>query len=55
MIQSEMEMEDLELQEILERENIDLEGFLKQGTMGGIDSLPQDEFTRVQQLYLWKT
>ena len=22
--------------------------------MGGLDSLPQEEFTRVQQLYLWK-
>lgn len=45
--QSEMEMEDNELQEIPERENLDLEGFLKQGTMGGVDSLPQEEFTRV--------
>lgn len=41
MTQSEMEMEDQELQEILEREHLDLEGFLKQGTMGGLDSLPQ--------------
>lgn len=41
-------MEDHELQEILERENLYLEGFLKQGTMGGVESLPQEEFTRVQ-------
>jgi len=55
MTQSKMEMEDHELQEILDRGHLDLEGFLKQGTMGGVDSLPQEEFTRVQQLYLWKT
>ena len=23
--------------------------------MGGVDSLPQEEFNRVQQLFLWKT
>jgi len=23
--------------------------------MGGLDSLPQENFSRVQQLYLWKT
>lgn len=55
MTRSEMEMEDHELQEILDREHVDLEGFLKEGTMGGVDSLPQEEFTRVQQLYFWKT
>lgn len=38
MTQSEMEMEDHELQDILDREHLDLEGFLKQGTMGGVDS-----------------
>jgi len=48
MTQSEMEMENDELQEILQRENLDLEGFLKQGTMGGVESLPQEEFTGVQ-------
>lgn len=53
--QSEMEMEDHELQEILDREHLDLEGFLKQGTMEGVDSLTQEEFNRVQQLFLWKT
>jgi len=55
MTQSEMEMEDHELQEILDREHLDLEGFLKQVTMGGVDSLPQEEFSKVQQLLLWKT
>ena len=55
MTQSEMEIEDQELHEILHRENLDLEGFLKQGTTGGVDSLPQEEFNRVQQLFLWKT
>ena len=35
MSQSEMEMEDHELQEILDTEHLDLEGFLKQGTMAG--------------------
>ena len=55
MTQSDMEMEDHELQEILEKENLDLEGFLKQGTREGVDSLPPEEFNRVQQLFLWKT
>ena len=40
MTQSEMEMEDQELQVILEKENLDLEDFLIQGTKEGIDSLP---------------
>ena len=35
LTQSEMKMEDYELQEILDREHLDLEGFLKQETMGG--------------------
>lgn len=35
MIPSEMGMEDQELQEILEREHLDLEKFLKQGTTKG--------------------
>lgn len=47
MTQSEMEMEDHELQEILDRDHLDLEGLLKQGTMGGLDSLPQEEFSRL--------
>ena len=48
MTQSEMEMEDHEVQEILDRQHLDLEGFLKHGTMGGVESLPQEEFNRVQ-------
>ena len=55
MTQSEMEMEDHELQEIFDREHLDLEGFLKQGTISGVDSLPPEELNRVQQLFLWKT
>ena len=55
MTQSEMELEDHELQEILDRENLDLEGFLIQGTSGRVESLPQEEFNRIQQLFLWKT
>lgn len=55
MTESEMEMEDNKLHEILEKENLDLEGFLKQGTREGVYSLPPEEFHRVQQLFLWKT
>ena len=55
MALSEVEMEDHELQDILEREHLDLEKFLKQGTMEGVDSLLQEEFNRVKQLFLWRT
>ena len=48
MTQSEMEMEDNELQEILDRENLDLEGFLSKATMCGIESLPQEECNRIK-------
>ena len=54
MTQSETDLEDHVLQEILEKEHLDLEGFLMQGTMGGIDSLPQEDCNRIQQLFLWK-
>ena len=54
MTQSETYMEDYELQEILEKEHLDLEGFLMQGTTGGLDSLPQEDCNRIQQLFLWK-
>lgn len=47
MTRSEMKMEDHELQEILHKENLDLEGFLKQGTKELVDSLPLEEFNRV--------
>ena len=50
-----MEMEDHELQDILDREHLDLEKFLERGTTKGMDSLPQEEFNRIQQLFLWKT
>ena len=43
MTQSETDVEDHELQEILDKENLDLEVFLMQGTKGGIDSLPQED------------
>lgn len=52
---SETDLEDHELQEIIDKENLDLEGFLQQGTRAGIDSLPPDECNRIQQLFLWKT
>lgn len=48
MTQSEKDIEDHELQEILDKEHLDLEGFLRQGTMGGIDSLPQEVCNRIQ-------
>ena len=48
MTPSEGVMEDQVLQEILERENLEIEKFLEQGTKKGIDSLPQEEFDRVQ-------
>ena len=53
MTQSEMEMEDHKLQEILDKENLDLEGLLKLGER--VDSLPPEEFNRVRQLFIWKT
>lgn len=48
MTPSEVGMEDRDLQEILKRENLDLEKFLEQGTTKGVDSLPQEEFDKVQ-------
>lgn len=53
MTQSEVGIEDHELQEILVKENLDLEKFLEQGMTKGVDSLPQEEFYKVQQLFLW--
>ena len=55
MTQSETDVEDHELQEIPDKEHPDLEGFLMQGTTGGIDSLPQEDCKRIQQMFLWKT
>lgn len=47
MTQSETDLGDHELQEILDKENLDLKGFLQQGTRAGIDSLPLDECNRI--------
>lgn len=55
MTLSEVETEDHELQDILEREHLDLEKFLEQGTTEGMHSLPQEEFNTLQQLFLWRT
>jgi len=54
MTQNEMDLEDHELQEILNKENLDLEGFMIQGTMRGVDSLPKEELNRIQHSFLWK-
>eukprot|EP00253_Pinus_taeda_P031990 PITA_31990 len=52
MTPSEAGTEDHELQENLERENLDLEKFMEQGITKGVDSLPKEEFDRVQHLFL---
>lgn len=52
---SEAGTEDHELQEILVRENIDLEKFMEQGMTKGMDSLPKEAYDRVQQLFLWRS
>ena len=54
MTQSEIDLEDQELLEIVDKENLDLEGLLMQGTKGGIDSLSQEECNIIQQSFLWK-
>lgn len=54
MTQSETDLEEHELQEILNKEKLYLEGFLMQGTKGGIYSLLQDECNRIHQFFLWK-
>lgn len=55
MTPSEAGMEDHELQEILEKENLDVEKFLEQGVNKGVDSLSQEEFDNIQQLFLWRS
>jgi len=55
MTRNDTDPEDHELLEILDKENLDLEGFLRQGTTWGVDSLPQEELGRIQHLFLWKT
>lgn len=53
MTPSEAGTEDHELQEILDRENLDLELFMEQGKNKGVDSLPKEDYDRVQRLFLW--
>jgi len=48
MTQSESGTLDQDLQEILERENLELEKFLEQGKNRGINSIPQEEVDKVQ-------
>ena len=55
MTPSEVGTENHELREILERENIDLEKLLEQGTTKGVDYLPKEEYDKVQQLFLWRS
>jgi len=55
MTQNDTDPEDHELLEILDKENLDLAGFLRQGTTRGVDSLPQEELNRMQQLFLWRS
>jgi len=55
MTPSEAGIEDHELQEILDRENLDLEKFMEQGKNIGVDSLPKEDYDRVQQLFLWRS
>jgi len=47
MTLGDMEIEDHELQDILDREHLDSEGFLIQGTMGGVETLPEEDLNRV--------
>ena len=55
MTPSKVRTEDHNLQEILDRENLDIYKFLDQGTTEWVDSLAQEEFDRVQQLFLWRS
>ena len=55
MTQSESGTEDQYLQEILERENLELEKFLEQGGNLGINSIPQEDVDKVQQKFLNKS
>jgi len=48
MTPSQVGTKDHELQDILKREHLNLENFLDQGQTKGVDSLPQEEFNRVQ-------
>lgn len=48
MTSSEVGTKEHELHDILDKEHLDLENFLEHGTTKGMDSLPQEEFNRVQ-------
>ena len=54
MTQSESGTEDQDLQEILERENLELEKFLEWGRNLGINSIPEEDMDKVQQIFLNK-
>ena len=54
MTQSESGIEDQDLQEILERENLELEKLLEQGGNLGINSILQEDVEKVQQIFLNK-
>jgi len=47
MTPSEVGTKDYELQEILDKENMDLEKFLEQGTTIGVESPPKENYDRV--------
>eukprot|EP00253_Pinus_taeda_P016327 PITA_16327 len=55
MTQSESGIEDQDLQEIMEKENLELEKFLEQGGNLGINSIPQEDVDKVQQIFLNKS
>ena len=55
MTQSESGTEDQDLHEILERENLALEKFLEWGGNLGINSIPQEDVDKVQQIFLNKS
>lgn len=50
-----MGTKDHELQEILDKDNLDVEKFLEQGESIGVDSLPKEDYDRVKQLSLWRS
>ena len=48
MTSSEAGTKDHDLQEILDRENLDLEKIIEQGRKIAVDSLPKEDYDRVQ-------
>ena len=55
MTQNESGTEDQDLQENLERENLELEKFLEQRGSLAINSIPQEDVDKVQQIFLNKS